>query len=55
MADGRKRESVAKYKKLRDEKEEKEAELLKKVPKIETFFTPKHKADNAGMCMYEVQ
>jgi hypothetical protein len=48
MADDRKRESGRRYKKLREEKEEKEAELLKKVPKIETFFTPKHKADNPG-------
>ncbi len=51
--DGRKRESGAKYKKLRDEKEERESELLKKIPKIEKFFTPKpkQKADNTDTGM----
>lgn len=37
----RKRESGAKYKKIRAEKEEKEAALLKKVPKLEKFFGKK--------------
>ena len=45
--DGRKRESGAKYKKLQEEKEQKQAAVLKKVWKIETFFTPKQN-DNAG-------
>jgi len=39
MADGRKRESGAKYKKLREEKREREDQVLKKVPKLDKFFS----------------
>lgn len=50
--DGRKRESGAKYKKIRAEKEEKEAAVLKKIPKLEKFFAPKEKPDNAGKVFF---
>lgn len=48
--DGRKRESGAKYRKLREEKEQKEAAVLNKIRKIDTFFTPKQNKndENAG-------
>lgn len=48
MMDGRKRESGAKYKKIREEKEEKEAAVLKKIPKIQSFFSPKLKDNIIG-------
>ncbi len=38
MADVRKRFSGAQYQKIRDEKREKEEEVLKKIPKLDTFF-----------------
>lgn len=42
--DGRKRESGAKYKKIREAKEEKEAAVLKKIPKIHSFFSRSSKS-----------
>jgi len=44
----RKRESGAKYKKLREEIKEKEAETLKKVPRLESFFAPVSGKVNPG-------
>ncbi|KAL4120597.1 hypothetical protein QTP88_013262 [Uroleucon formosanum] len=39
MSDGRSRKSGSKYKRLREEREEKEKEVIKKTAKLETFFT----------------
>ena len=45
----RKRDSGAKYKRNREEKEEKkEAAVLKKTRKLDTFFITKQKIDDIG-------
>ena len=41
MSDGRKRKSGAEYKRLREEKAEKEAAVIKKIPKLQSFFVSK--------------
>jgi len=38
MSDGRKRKSGARYKKLREEHEEKEKKVIQKIRKLDTFF-----------------
>lgn len=40
-SDGKKRKSGAEYKRLREEKAEKEAAVIKKIPKLQSFFIPK--------------
>ena len=41
MSDGRKRKSGAEYKKLRQKNEQKQEELMKKIPKMQSFFAAK--------------
>lgn len=39
MSDGRSRKSGSKYKRVREEREEKEKEIIKKTTKLEKLFT----------------